>query len=49
MEIIKQAIRNGRLDDGIAQELLGKKFESEFWDYKKDIDLETAIGKGELV
>ncbi|SFM25674.1 Flp pilus assembly protein TadD, contains TPR repeats [Paenibacillus sp. 1_12] len=47
MELILQAIRNGRLDDALADELSKKRFESMLWDYK-EIMLLDAAGKAEL-
>jgi tetratricopeptide (TPR) repeat protein len=47
LELIQQAIRNGRLDDALAEELSKKQFESILWDYKETFLLD-AEGKAEL-
>ncbi|MEK0315061.1 RNA-binding domain-containing protein [Cohnella sp. 56] len=47
METILQAIRNGRLDDSLAEELVTKQFESQLWDFKKELNLDS-VGKAEL-
>ncbi|MZP28833.1 hypothetical protein GTO91_03805 [Heliobacterium undosum] len=48
MEIIRQAIRNGRVDDSLANELATRKFECELWDYKEKIDLTSSEAKAEI-
>jgi predicted HTH transcriptional regulator len=47
LESILQAIRSGRLDDSLAEELVTKQFESQLWDFKEELNLDS-IGKAEL-